>query len=104
MTTPIYTEADLASRRAEWERVARESSLAGELAKINGRLDLLPATIEVIARKTYGELRTAERLELQVQRAGWRSWAQAIATITQAVIAAGMLYLVLFGTSRPLGH
>jgi hypothetical protein len=84
---PIYSEADLASFRSNWEATQKDREFSLQMAQVIGRLDAFPVQMEAIARKVVLEVLTESRRNTTAER--WSHWPT---TLNLIILTGGFLY------------
>lgn len=86
-TEPVYSEADLAAMRSNWEATQKEREFSGQLSTVIGRLDVLPAQMEAIARRLVLEVLTSNQTKSKEDR--WAHWP---VSLNLTILSIGLLY------------
>jgi hypothetical protein len=86
-TDPVYSEADLASIRSNWESTQKDREFSLQMAQVIGRLDAFPSQMEAIARKVVLEVLSDTRRTTTAER--WSHWPT---TLNLIILTGGFLF------------
>lgn len=84
---PVYSEADVATFRANWDAAQKDREFGLQMSQVIGRLDAFPSQMEAIARKVVLEVLTDNRSRTTKDR--WSHWPVALNLI---ILTGGFLY------------
>jgi hypothetical protein len=83
---PVYSEAEVAEMRQQWEQAAKEREFATQLATLTGTVNSLPDQMRAIAKAVALEVIQGQRTELDQ-----RHWSQRPIIINLALLGFGQL-------------